>query len=309
MDGDNGVISQLLQWIELMLEPCNPFDHLRSPAVKEQRLGRNTTVAGRSAYYQACCLAATRTSDGRRFSEFISITRRQVMNPDSSTEEDSDEDSSSSDNIANQQTHEPNRSIPIAVLDKTNKVPVCTNLEKHYYPWTILHWWWWTTFLRRGMCGFGSSFLPYFVTFCYAFPTIVLQQQQRWRWWCGPSTYFLLRDALATCDQIHYTKVIEYIQNVPLTEVWIERETSCIKLQCNTAYTTGLWLQWVGIGYDYTTSRRVAGKKMNLVAFRKNIRFFANFIIWKEQRAQEPESLESNNKVSYFCKNISYCIP
>ena len=99
-------------------------------------------------------------------------------------------------------------------------MPVCTNLEKHYYPWTILHWWWWTTFLRRGMCGFGSSFLPYFVTFCYAFPTIVL-----------------LRDALATCDQIHYTKVIEYIQNVPLTEVWIEPETSCIKLQCNTAYT------------------------------------------------------------------------
>ena len=269
MDGDNGVISQLLQWIELMLEPCNPFDHLRSPAVKEQRLGRNTTVAGRSAYYQACCLAAARTSHGRRFSEFISITRRQVMNPDSSTEDGSDEDSSSSDNIANQQTHEPNRSIPIAVLDKTNKVPVCTNLEKHYYPWTILHWWWWTTFLRRGMCGFGSSFLPYFVTFCYAFPTIVLQQQQRWRWWCGPSTYFLLRDALATCDQIHYTKVIEYIQNVPLTEVWIEPETSCIKLQCNTAYTTGLWLQWVGIGYDYTTSRRVAEKKMNLVAFRE----------------------------------------
>ena len=110
MDGDNGVISQLLQWIELMLEPCNPFDHLRSPAVKEQRLGRNTTVAGRSAYYQACCLAAARTSHGRRFSEFISITRRQVMNPDSSTEEDSDEDSedsSSSDNIANQQTLEP----------------------------------------------------------------------------------------------------------------------------------------------------------------------------------------------------------
>ena len=52
-----------------------------------------------------------------------------------------------------------------------------------------------------------------------------------------PLTYFLLRDALATCDQIHYTKVIEYIQNVPLTEVWIEPETSCIKLQCNTAYT------------------------------------------------------------------------
>ena len=97
MDGDNGVISQLLQWIELMLEPCNPFDHLRSPAVKEQRLGRNTTVAGRSAYYQACCLAAARTSHGRRFSEFISITRRQVMNnPDSSTEEDSDEDSEDS---------------------------------------------------------------------------------------------------------------------------------------------------------------------------------------------------------------------
>ena len=34
-----------------------------------------------------------------------------------------------------------------------NKVPICTTLEKHYYPWTILHWWWWTTFLRRGMCG------------------------------------------------------------------------------------------------------------------------------------------------------------
>ena len=82
-----------------------------------------------------------------------------------------------------------------------------------------------------------------------------------------PLTYFLLRDALATCDQIHYTKVIEYIQNVPLTEVWIEPETSCIKLQCNTAYTTGLWLQLVGIGYDYTTSRRVAEKKNESCGF------------------------------------------
>jgi len=50
-------------------------------------------------------------------------------------------------------------------------------------------------------------------------------------------------------------------------------------------------------------------KKKILGLFAKNIRPFANLNIWKEQRAQEPESLESNNKISYFCKNISYCIP
>ena len=61
--------------------------------------------------------------------------------------------------------------------------------------------------------------------------------------------------------------------------------------------------------YETTSQRFAAKKKISGLFFAKNIRFFANFNIWKEQRAQEPESLESNNKVSYFCKNISYCIP
>ena len=128
-----------------------------------------------------------------------------------------------------------------------------------------------------------------------------------------PLTYFLLRDALATCDQIHYTKVIEYIQNVPLTEVWIEPETSCIKLQCNTAYTTGLWLQWVGIGYDYTTSRRVAEKKNESCGFSR--RTFGSSQTSTNGKSSEHKNqrvwfnVKSNNKISYFCNSISYGIP